>query len=301
MKNKLILLCIELMALSLPLNAQVVYAPTSSGDIEQLPGIILNDPKAGRNTLELNKSIMYMNFDGRHAATMLPRTSIVFYAYSPINLSTQAWKIIPLKEKKDSRILPLRTFNLFKKKANDNIALTIRQISDDVYELRPMSDVKGGEYVIALIEDGFPTSVFDFRVEPNLPSYPQILDDSVLDKFYPHEAASANSYSNVDEYSSNIIRWYFDSDPRGARIFYRVISNVPQQVKNTNESYLTTTPLEETKALNIPGLNYENAADVVIEIKLTKRGYEDQVKRYNVRQALDQQEISGFFELVEKK
>lgn len=26
----------------------------------------------------------------------------------------------------------------------------------------------------------------------------------------------------------------------------------------------------------------------------------DQVKRYNVRQALDQQEISGFFELVPK-
>jgi hypothetical protein len=27
-------------------------------------------------------------------------------------------------------------------------------------------------------------------------------------------------------------------------------------------------------------------------------GYHDQVKRYNVRQAIDQQEISGFFELM---
>ena len=97
-----------------------------------------------------------------------------------------------------------------------------------------------------------------------------------------------------------IIRWFFDSDPRGARIYMRVISNVPEEVKNTNESYLTTTPLEETRGFNIPGLTYNNANDVTIEIKVTKRGYEDQVKRYNVRQALDQQEISGFFELVKK-
>ncbi len=97
-----------------------------------------------------------------------------------------------------------------------------------------------------------------------------------------------------------ILRWYFDSDPRGARIFYRVISSVPEEVKNTNETYLTTTPLEETRGFNIPGLTYDNARDVTIEIKVSKRGYADQVKRFNVRQALDQQEISGFFELVEK-
>lgn len=98
----------------------------------------------------------------------------------------------------------------------------------------------------------------------------------------------------------NILRWYFDSDPRGARISWRVISNCPEEVKNTNESYLTTTPLEETRAFNIPGLTYENSANVTVEFKVSKRGYEDQVKRYNVRQALDQQEISGFFELVPK-
>lgn len=98
-----------------------------------------------------------------------------------------------------------------------------------------------------------------------------------------------------------IIRWYFDSEPRGARIFWRVISSVPSEVKNTNETYLTTTPYEETRGFNILGLTYENSRDVVIEIKVTKRGYEDQVKRFNVRQAIDQQEISGFFELVPKE
>lgn len=96
----------------------------------------------------------------------------------------------------------------------------------------------------------------------------------------------------------SIIRWYFDSDPRGARIFWRVISNNPAEVKNTNETYLTNTPYEETKGFSIPGLTYENSRNVTIEIKVSKKGYADQVKRYNVRQALDQQEISGFFELV---
>ncbi|MDE6166296.1 MAG: hypothetical protein K2F58_04290, partial [Muribaculaceae bacterium] len=75
----------------------------------------------------------------------------------------------------------------------------------------------------------------------------------------------------------------------------------PAEVKNTNETYMTTTPLEETKSFNIPGLTYENSRNVTIEIKVTKRGFEDQVKRFNVRQALDQQEISSFFELVPKE
>ena len=97
-----------------------------------------------------------------------------------------------------------------------------------------------------------------------------------------------------------IIRWAFDSDPRGARIFWRVISSIPAIVKNTNETYLMTTPYEETRAFNILGLTYENSRDVTIEVKLRKTGYEDQVKRFNVRQAIDQQEISAFFELVRK-
>ena len=102
------------------------------------------------------------------------------------------------------------------------------------------------------------------------------------------------------EMERTIVRWFFDSDPRGARIFWRVISSVPAEVKNTNETYLMTTPFEETRSFNIQGLTYENSRDVTIEIKITKRGYEDQIKRFNVRQALDQQEISGFFELVPK-
>ena len=97
-----------------------------------------------------------------------------------------------------------------------------------------------------------------------------------------------------------IVRWYFDSAPQGARIFWRVISNVPDQVKNTNELWLGTTPFEETRSFNIQGLSYENSRDVQIEIKVKCKGYIDQNKRFNVRQAIDQQEISSFFDLVEE-
>ncbi len=95
-----------------------------------------------------------------------------------------------------------------------------------------------------------------------------------------------------------IIRWYFDSEPKGARIFWRVISSVPAEVKNTNELWLGSTPFEETRSFNIEGLTYENARDVQIEIKVRRKGYIEQSKRFNVRQAIDQQEISSFFEMV---
>lgn len=97
-----------------------------------------------------------------------------------------------------------------------------------------------------------------------------------------------------------IIRWYFDSEPRGARVFWRVVSSIPAEVKNTNESYLGTTPFEETRSFNILGLTYENSRDVQIEVKITKPGYIEQTKRFNVRQAIDQMEISSFYDLVSK-
>ncbi len=95
-----------------------------------------------------------------------------------------------------------------------------------------------------------------------------------------------------------IIRWYFESQPQGARIYWRVISSVPDQVKNTNELWLGTTPFEETRSFNILGLTYENSRDVQIEIKVRRNGYLDQSKRFNVRQAIDQQEISSFFDMI---
>lgn len=132
------------------------------------------------------------------------------------------------------------------------------------------------------------------------PATPQYSDDPTVTTAQAAQRVDRNKPGKTDMEKS-IIRWYFDSDPRGARVFWRVISSVPAEVKNTNETYLTTTPIEETRSFNIPGLTYENARDVTIEIKASKRGFEDQVKRFNVRQALDQQEISGFFDMVPKE
>ncbi len=112
----------------------------------------------------------------------------------------------------------------------------------------------------------------------------------------PERVSRENAGSTSME--KTIVRWYFDSDPQGARIFWRVISSVPEEVKNTNELWLGSTPFEETRSFNIQGLTYENSGDVQIEIKVKRKGYMDQSKRFNVRQALDQQEISSFFELV---
>lgn len=98
-----------------------------------------------------------------------------------------------------------------------------------------------------------------------------------------------------------IVRCFFDSDPQGARIFWRVISSVPDEVKNTNELWLGSTPFEETRSFNIQGLTYENSQDVQIEIKVRCKGYVEQSKRFNVRQAIDQQEISSFFDMVKER
>lgn len=121
------------------------------------------------------------------------------------------------------------------------------------------------------------------------------------DKSIP--AGEANKVVNRDRpgqtaLERTIIRWYFESQPQGARIFWRVISSVPDQVKNTNENWLGNTPFEETRSFNIQGLTYENSRDVQIEIKVRRPGYIDQTKRFNVRQAIDQQEISSFFDMI---
>jgi len=128
-------------------------------------------------------------------------------------------------------------------------------------------------------------------------SYPKQISYS----FLQGNRSVSRDNPGATELEQTVIRWLIDSDPQGARIFYRVISSVPNEVKNTNESYLMTTPFEETRSFNILGLTYENARDVQIEFKILKPGYEPQVKRFNVRQAIDQQEISSFFMLVPKE
>ena len=145
----------------------------------------------------------------------------------------------------------------------------------------------------------FYSAIWPFIVAANL----QPVDGGAYDKDTSMRAGEANNVVNRDRpgqtaLERTIIRWYFESQPQGARIFWRVISSVPDQVKNTNENWLGNTPFEETRSFNIQGLTYENSRDVQIEIKVRRPGYIDQTKRFNVRQAIDQQEISSFFDMI---
>lgn len=126
-----------------------------------------------------------------------------------------------------------------------------------------------------------------YRNDPSMPK-------GALDERVTRDNAGRTSLERT------ILRWYFDSYPQGARIFWRVISSVPDEVKNTNEVWLGSTPFEETRSFNIQGLTYENSRDVQIEIKVKRKGYIDQNKRFNVRQAIDLQEISSFFDLIKQ-
>ncbi len=147
--------------------------------------------------------------------------------------------------------------------------------------------------MVAKLDYTFPEGVF---VEMN-PSRNMASIDTTI-PVGESEAVVTRDAPGATALEKTIIRWFFDSEPRGARVFWRVISSVPAQVKNTNESYLGTTPFEETRSFNILGLTYENSRDVQIEVKITKSGYMDQTKRFNVRQAIDQMEISSFYDLV---
>lgn len=99
---------------------------------------------------------------------------------------------------------------------------------------------------------------------------------------------------------STIIRWYVDSSPKGADISTRVVSST-SDVKNTNQNYVGTTPYETTESFDIKGLTFNNSGDVQIEITCEKAGYITQKKRFNLRQAIEQKEISTKFNLIKEE
>ncbi|MBQ7311430.1 MAG: hypothetical protein IJW88_07880 [Alistipes sp.] len=99
---------------------------------------------------------------------------------------------------------------------------------------------------------------------------------------------------------STVIRWFFDSTPRGADVYMRVVSSTPD-VKNTNSNYVGTTPYEATEAFDIKGLTYNNSGNVQIEVMVEKAGYAPSMKRFNLRQVIDQKEISSKFNLVKNE
>ena len=117
-----------------------------------------------------------------------------------------------------------------------------------------------------------------------------------------------NLFSNINlkvkgdgstKLENTVIRWYIESTPRGADVFTRVISST-DDVKNSNQNYVGSTPYETTEAFDIKGLSLKNAGDVQIEVTCEKAGYITQKKRFNILQAIDQKEISTKFNLVKE-
>lgn len=94
-----------------------------------------------------------------------------------------------------------------------------------------------------------------------------------------------------------IIMWKVISSPQGADVYWRIVSSTPD-VKNTNSTYLGTTPYESTESFSVRGLNFENSGNVQVEITCEKPGYLTQSRRFNLRQAIEQREISTKFNLI---
>lgn len=200
-------------------------------------------------------------------------------------------------------------------KINKTIYMPVGKKKDDLMNIQRA--INSSTITFQFIKNGYqigeetiaPEINFDRRTNYLSAEYPKEVvhhfqeDPNLYEQDNTIRAGEAKKAVNRDEPGSTalertIIRWYFESQPQGARIFWRVISSCPDQVKNTNELWLGNTPFEETRSFNIQGLTYENSRDVQIEIKVRRAGYLDQTKRFNVRQAIDQQEISSFFDMI---
>lgn len=100
--------------------------------------------------------------------------------------------------------------------------------------------------------------------------------------------------------TSQDIRWHFDSDPEGAKVFWKVNSKIPNVVKNTDLLYLGKTPFNDLRVMNVKGMTEYNADKVEIEIVVEKKGYAKQSKRFMGNVIIDQKEISWSFDLIEE-
>lgn len=98
---------------------------------------------------------------------------------------------------------------------------------------------------------------------------------------------------------ATVIRWYIDSAPKGADVSVRVVSST-SEVKNTNQNYVGSTPYETTETFDIQGLTFNNSGNVQIEVTCEKAGYTTQKKRFNLRQVIEQKEISTKFNLIKE-
>ena len=137
-------------------------------------------------------------------------------------------------------------------------------------------------------------------------AYANALEDIDWDRiaFFLHRASSPKQEASKQVQGEGntalehlVIHWNVNSRPQGADVEWRVISKTPE-VKNQNYKYLETTPYEGTETLDIKGLTYNNSGLVQIEIKVSKKGYYTQTRKYDVRSLIDDNDVSYMFKLV---
>lgn len=137
-------------------------------------------------------------------------------------------------------------------------------------------------------------------------AYANALADVDWDRiaFFLHRATSPKQEANKQVKGEGdtalehiVVHWNVNSRPQGADVEWRVISQTPD-VKNQNYKYLETTPYEGSETINIKGLTFNNSGLVQIEIKVSKKGYYTQTKKYDVRSLIDDNDVSYMFRLV---
>lgn len=137
-------------------------------------------------------------------------------------------------------------------------------------------------------------------------AYSNALADVDWDRiaFFLHRASSPKLEANKQVQGEGntalehlVVHWNINSRPQGADVEWRIISKTPE-VKNQNYKYLETTPYEGTEALDIKGLTYNNSGLVQIEVKVSKKGYYTQTRKYDVRSLIDDNDVSYMFKLV---
>lgn len=110
--------------------------------------------------------------------------------------------------------------------------------------------------------------------------------------------STTSKVTNKREDFNPLIRWFFESSQNNCRLFWRIISTVPDEVASSSDIYLGTAPYDETKNIKIAGLTENNANKIQIEVKATCNGYRTTSKRFNLGDVINLQEISWYFDLT---
>ncbi len=191
----------------------------------------------------------------------------------------------------------VQEFKIVRQETNGRVTVVLAYTLSNNNNEQIFSKVARGRY----IANGSIVDAFDRAYDKALADMDwQAIADALTTHNRPEQEGQRQVTGEGDtSLEHTVIRWFIDSSPKGADVTWRVISSTPD-VKNTNSTYVGTTPYETTETFDIRGLKFENSGNVQIEVMCEKPGYLPQKRRFNLRQALEQREISAKFNLVKE-